>query len=302
MKAVSRRQFLKYCAGAAAALGLDLSTLARLERALAAGTTPKVIWLNGANCTGCTISLANRISSEGPADVADLLVNYIDLTFHANLMGAAGDAAVDIIHETASSGFILAVDGGIPTSFGGRSCILWSESGRDVTALEAVSLLAPKASAVLAIGTCASFGGIPSGSPNLTGIKAVADVAGVKTINIAGCPVHPDWLIGTVAQILAGARLELDSLRRPRLFFSRKVHENCPRKGRKGVKLFGSHGYCMNELGCKGKKTMADCPSRLWNGRTNWCIGADTVCLGCTEYGFPDSFSPFFRWSQDNKN
>ena len=136
MKGIGRRDFLKYCIGSAAVLGLDLTVVGQLQKALAGdGTLPTVVWLNGANCTGCTVSLANRISSDGPTDIADLLINYIDLAFHPNLMGASGDLAVQTLHNaTDGAGFILAVDGGIPTAFGGHTCMLWTEKdGREVT-------------------------------------------------------------------------------------------------------------------------------------------------------------------------
>ncbi|MBW1829973.1 MAG: iron hydrogenase, partial [Deltaproteobacteria bacterium] len=163
MKEVSRRNFIKYCIASAAALGLNLTVLGKLEQVLAAGgNAPTVIWLNGANCTGCTVSLANLFSTQEPTDVADLLVNTIDLAFHPNLMGAAGDLAVAQLKSAASGSFILAVDGGIPTAFGGRTCMVWTEGGREITAMEAVKELAPKAAVVLSIGTCASFGGVPA--------------------------------------------------------------------------------------------------------------------------------------------
>ncbi|HKI50254.1 MAG TPA: iron hydrogenase, partial [Desulfobacteria bacterium] len=203
MKGVNRRDFLKYCIGSAAALGLNLSVLGKLEKALAAGGGPPIIWLNGANCTGCTVSLANLFSnSDGTSNVADLLINTINLAFHPNLMGAAGDLAVTELRNATQGGFVLAVDGGVPTAYGGRTCMLWTENGREVTALEAIQELAPKAAAVLAIGTCASFGGMPGGDPNPTGVRSVSQISGVSTINIPGCPSHPDWVVGTIAQLL----------------------------------------------------------------------------------------------------
>ena len=298
MKDVSRRDFMKYCIGSAAVLGLNLTVLGKLEKALAAGGGPPIIWLNGANCTGCTVSLANLFSeSAGTTNVADLLLNTIDLAFHPNLMGAAGDLAVAELRSasTREGGFVLAVDGGIPTAFGGRTCMLWTEDGREVTAMEAIKDLAPKAAAVLSIGTCASFGGVPAGNPNPTGIQSVGQIAGVDTINIPGCPIHPDWVVGTIAQLLAGESPSLDSDGRPKAFFGKEIHDNCPRKeGGDKAKTFGMDGQCLKELGCKGPDTKADCYSRHWNSGTNWCIGANAICIGCTEEGFPDKFSPFY--------
>jgi len=302
MQEVSRRNFLKYCIGSAAALGLNLTVLGKLEQALAAGgNAPPIIWLNGANCTGCTVSLANLIGSSAPSDVADLLINTIDLAFHPNLMGAAGDEAVENLNTAIAGGpgsYVLAIDGGIPTAFGGHTCVLWTDGGQEVTAQEAVLSLAPNALAVLAIGTCASFGGIPSADPNPTGIVSVRDMAGSKTINIPGCPTHPDWIVWTIANLLAGTNIELDDDQRPKDLFHKdlmKIHKNCPRKGREKADIFGVQDECLKELGCKGPDTVADCFSRQWNNGTNWCIGANSICLGCTEKGFPDEFSPFYK-------
>lgn len=289
---VTRRDFLKYCAGSAAALGLEASVLGSLEKALAAGGTP-IIWLSAANCTGCTVSLANRISTTAPLDVADLLINTINLAYHVNLMAGAGASAVQTLRTASASKFILAVEGGIPTAFGGNTCMLWTENGTDVTALDAVKQLAPKAAAVICVGTCSSFGGIPGGSPNPTGIKSVKAATGVSTINIPGCPAHPDWIVWTVAQLLAGTKPALDASGRPTALYGKKVHSACPRTAQDWALAPGRSG-CLNNLGCKGRNTGADCPTRMWNNKTNWCIGANSLCLGCTESGFPDKFSPFY--------
>ena len=86
---ISRRGFLKYCIGSATPLGPPLSVLGKLEGALAAVNKgwPAVVWLAGANCTGCTVSLANRISDEGPTDLVDLLTGTINLAYHPNPTG-----------------------------------------------------------------------------------------------------------------------------------------------------------------------------------------------------------------------
>ncbi|MCK8601708.1 hydrogenase small subunit [Desulfoferrobacter suflitae] len=298
---VSRRSFLKYCIASAATIGLDLSVVKLLEKALAAAEAPPVLWLNGANCTGCTVSLANVVAHAGALDVGDLLINTINLTFHPNLMGAAGDLAVTTLFDAAQAGgYILAVDGGIPTAFDGHTCIVWTDprTGMEVTALEAVTELAGGAAAVLCIGTCASFGGIPAGNPNPTSIRSVREIIGGSTINIPGCPPHPDWMVWTFAQLLAGLSPKLDSSGRPKELFSGKsgVHKKCPRKEVDGkAATFGTDGLCLKKLGCRGPECKADCSTRLWNNGTNWCVGANAICLACTENGFPDKFSPFYR-------
>ncbi len=300
---IHRREFLKYCIGSAAALGLPLSVVGKLQNALAADAPlPKVIWLNAANCTGCTVSLANLFSDSGPADVADLLINTIDLAFHPTLMGAAGDLAVAQLLEASQGSYILAIEGGIPRAFNGHTCMLYTNQGHEVTALEAVSSLAQNAACVLAIGTCASYGGIPGGDPNPTDIVSVSAASGVSTINIPGCPSHPDWIVSTIAQLLAGNVPQLDSSSRPANLFGRKIHERCPREDDDEVHTIGLGYGCLEEVGCKGEKTRADCPTRLWNSKTNWCVGAGSICIACTERGFPDNFSPFYelRYSYTN--
>ena len=294
---VERRQFLKYCVGSAAALGLPMTVLGKLEQALANGDVnlPKVIWLNGANCTGCTVSLANLFSDSGPSDLADLLLNTIDLEFHPNLMGAAGDLAVQQLQATAQGDFILVVEGGVPTAFNGHTCLLWTENGKDVTAMEAVQQLAPKAAAVLCVGTCSSFGGIPAANPNPTGVVSVSELTGLPTINMPGCPTHPDWIVSTIAHLLAGEVPPMDQNRRPLEMYGNLIHKQCPRKGDQEAKTIGIPNTCLKEIGCKGEKTRSDCPARKWNNGTNWCIGAGAICIGCTEKGFPDQFSPFYK-------
>jgi hydrogenase small subunit len=269
-----------------------------LQKVLATGGGPPIIWIAAANCTGCTVSLANRIATDAPTDAVDLLINTVNLAFHPNLMGAAGSLAVQNALKAEKSGaFVLAVEGGVPTAFGGRCCYVWRENGRDMTAMEVVKRLAPKAVAVLSIGTCASFGGMSGASPNPTGIQSVQALTGRSTINIPGCPAHPDWIVGTIARLLAGTTVSLDSYGRPMDYFKLAIHGACPRKGQPRATTFGQEGLCLRDKGCKGPKTRGDCPSRNWNGGTNWCVGANAVCNGCTENGFPDRFSPFFRFA-----
>jgi hydrogenase small subunit len=112
---VTRRDFLSYCVGSAAALGLA-RVRAPLDKELAATDGTPIIWLKGACCSGCTVSLANRISKTAPMDAADLLIHTIDLVYHPVLMGAAGESAVQQLINASSGKFILAVEGGIMVS------------------------------------------------------------------------------------------------------------------------------------------------------------------------------------------
>jgi hydrogenase small subunit len=273
-----------------------------MEKALASTSGPPIIWIKGASCSGCTVSLANRVSSAAPVDLADLLVHTIDLVYHPTLMAAAGDLAVQTLRKAEAGTFILAVEGGIPTQYGGRTCTLWTQNGVDVTALSAVQELAPKARYVLSIGTCASYGGVAGAAPNPTSIVSVSTASGRSTLNVPGCPPHPDWIVWTIAQLLAGTAPALDSYRRPTALYGATVHSKCSRRYSAWAKSLGQTGLCNGNLGCKGRRTYADCSTRQWNNGTNWCVGtvsaggngADSLCLGCTESGFPDKFAPIF--------
>jgi len=286
---VSRRDFLKFCGISAATLGLSATDLFRLKEVLANPNAPPVIWLQGSACTGCSVSFLNRISTTAPLTAADVLTNSINLIYHPNLMGLAGDFAVDEIEKAYNKGgYVLVVEGGVPTKDGGVACLAWSHDKGDVTFLQAVLELSSKAAAILSVGTCASFGGIPAAPPNPTGVQSVKAATGKKTINIPGCPPHPDWIVWVVVQLLLNKSISLDSSGRPQKLFSRTVHDVCPRKERDEARYFGVDRRCLKELGCRGPETKANCPQVLWNGGVNWCIDANAPCLGCTNPNFPD--------------
>jgi NiFe hydrogenase small subunit HydA len=285
---ISRREFLRYCGVSAAALGLSTVELGGLERALANLGAPTVIWLQGAACTGCSVSFLNRISNQEPLTAADVLIDSINLTYHPNLMAAAGESAVAAVEDAYNAGgYLLAVEGGVPTAFGGATCWAWSTGGADTTFVDAVTALAARASKILSIGTCACWGGVPAAPPNPTGVKGVGAATGMPTINIAGCPPHPDWITWVIVQLLLGKTVAVDSYGRPTQFFSRTVHDQCPRRETEETETFGVDRRCLKELGCQGPVTRANCPIQLWNGGTNWCIDANARCLRCTEPSFP---------------
>jgi hydrogenase small subunit len=292
---ISRRDFLKFLGASAATLGLSGTDLGRLQKVLANPAGPSVIWLQGAGCTGCSESFLNRISASTsePKTAADVLINSVNLMYHPNLMALAGEDAVDQAEAAYNKGgYVLAVEGGIPTAFGGNTCWAWSVSRtdgtfQDVTFQKAVQDLAGKAAAILCIGTCASWGGIPAAPPNPTGIKGVKAATGKNTINIAGCPPHPDWIVWAVVQILLGQPIALDAHGRPTYLFGRTVHDRCPREDRDEARTFGVDNRCLEELGCRGPRTRGNCPTQLWNNQTNWCVDANALCIGCTDPQFP---------------
>lgn len=292
---ITRREFLKYCISSAAAIGLGESMVSTLKKAFAGEiNVPTVIWIEGSSCSGCSISMANLIgdcSDSGPVDFNDLLTNYANLAFSKTFMSAAGDMAVSSLREAQQKDYILVVEGGIPTAFNGKACTVFTENGADVTMMDAVLELAPGAVSVICAGTCSSFGGIPASSPNPINVVSVSALTGIQTINLPGCPVHPDWIAATIASLMCGNVPDLDASGRPVAIYGASIHDKCPRKpmydsGSFAVK-FGQEGTCLYKMGCNGPTSYADCPRRGWNNGLNYCIQSNGNCIGCVESSFP---------------
>ena len=309
---VTRRAFVTLCGVSAASLGLSHtpwgvdwvpSPAVRRAFAQAADGKPPVIWLQGASCTGCSVSLLN---STHPS-VADVLLNIISLRYHPTVMAAAGDlatSAMEDVERNAAGEFILIVEGSVPTAAGGAYCIVGEHNGRPETMLERTKRLGAAAKAVVALGTCAAYGGIPAAAPNPSGAKRVSEIIGKPTINIAGCPPHPDWIVGSLAHVLLFGMPELDDAGRPKLFYDHVIHENCQLyqyfQKEKFAENPGDEG-CLVFLGCKGPVAHSDCYERHWNNGVNWCIGSGAPCIGCTQPDFPDGMSPFYAKLPDEK-
>jgi hydrogenase small subunit len=285
----TRRDFLKYCGISAATLGLTATDLFLLEEALANPNGPSVLWLQGSGCTGCSVSLLNRIAGVSPATAGELLINSVNLVYHPNLMTASGVAAVQALDAAyARGGYVLAVEGGIPTAFGGAAgWAMMDASGRDITIAEAVRKYASRAAAIVCMGTCASWGGIPASGTNPTGIRSVGSFLGMPTINIGGCPPHPDWMVWPIAQLILRKTISRDTLGRPRAIFRDKVHEQCPLKETDEAKNWGEPRSCLKSLGCRGPEAVAPCPTHRWNNGVNFCATAGAPCLNCTTSSFP---------------
>jgi len=270
-----------------------------------------VIWLQTSACTGCTISLLNSASPNVRNILIDQIIPgiHVNLRFHATIMAGSGEPAIEVLEDTAKEKkgtYVLVVEGAVPTATDAPYGVIGERDGKPVEMRERVEDLARKAMAVLAVGTCASFSGIPGAAPNPTecqSVKQFLDAKDITTpiVNIPGCPPHPDWFVGTLASILLNGLPKADDLDdnlRPLTFYGHLIHENCPRRAYfdegKFAKKPGDEG-CLYELGCKGPITYADCPLRLWNGGANWCIGAGAPCSGCTQPEFPDLVSPFYQ-------
>jgi len=228
-------------------------------------------------------------------------------------MAGAGEPVIKVLEDTAKEkkdSYVLVVEGAIPTAPDGIYCISGERKGKPVKFDERLAELARNALAIIAVGTCASFGGIPAGEPNPTGCQPVSTILKAKGIkkplvNVPGCPPHPDWFVGTVASILLSGLPkagDLDDNLRPLAFYGKLIHENCPRRAYfdegKFAKKLGDEG-CLYEMGCKGPITYADCPLRRWNSGTNWVIGAGAPCNGCTQPEFPDLVAPLYEKIED---
>jgi hydrogenase small subunit len=261
-----------------------------------------LVWLAASSCTGCSISLLNSASPSIKNILIDQIIPgvHINLRFHQTIMAGAGEQVIQFLEDTArekKGNYVLAVDGSIPSGATAEYCVMGERDGKPITLEDRLEELARDALAILAVGTCASFGGIPAAAPNPSNaqpVKKVLEDKGISKplINIPGCPPHPDWFVGTVASILLNGlpkAEELDDNLRPLAFYGKLIHENCPRRAYfdegKFAKKPGDEG-CLYELGCKGPITYADCPTRRWNNGTNWVIGAGSPCLGCTQPEF----------------
>jgi hydrogenase small subunit len=304
MKAMglSRRDFIRATAAIGAAFGLEAAGVISLvgdanAKESATGGVP-VLWLQGQACSGCSVSLLNSIFY---TTIDDLAINTLDINFHPNLTAASGNLAVSQIERTYRQGsYVLVLEGAIPTGSGGKFCNLWPGMTFD----KAVERYAERAAYIMGVGTCACFGGIPAAAPNPTGAHGLADYYNNKrVVKVPGCPVHPDWVVGTVAYILAnGSAPALDTYGRPTTFFGRRLHGSwCPFYDTEEVSRPGTRLGCTEEMGCKGPRSYCDCNTRLWNGGAagakgvSWCSGVNAVCLGCSEPTFPDGMSPFYR-------
>ena len=268
-----------------------------------------VIWLQGASCSGCVVSLLNSLSPSIHTVLLRELTpgKHVNLRIQATAMAGQGQQVIDLIEDTAKAkpgGYVLVMEGSIQLT-DPLFATLGEADGEEVPISEKAAELARSAMAVVALGTCAAYGGIPSGRPNPTGAVGIAELLvhekiDTPVISIPGCPPHPDWLVGSLAAVMRYGldAVEVDEIGRPKVFYGQLVHETCPRRADfdagKFARNFGESG-CLYEIGCKGPVTYADCPKRMWNSGTNWCIGAGSPCHGCVEPEFPDRLSPLYR-------
>jgi [NiFe] hydrogenase small subunit len=298
-KGVSRRDFMKYCTFLTATLGLSSSFVPKVAEVFAApAQRPPVIWLHFGECTGCS-EAALRTQYPYPDD---LILEILSLEYHETVMAAAGQQAEDQLQAAMKKydgKFICVVEGAIATNFNGGYGKI---SGR--TFLEIAKEVCARAAGVICIGSCSSYGNIPAAQPNPGGYKGVGEALKIKTVNIAGCPPNPVNFVGTIVNyLLLGKLPTLDDLGRPLFAYGKTIHDQCPRRAHfeneEFVEQFGSEeaalGYCLYKMGCRGPETYNNCPVAKYNDGTSWPVEAGAPCIGCSEPGFWDKFTPFYE-------
>ncbi|MGV6827754.1 MAG: hydrogenase small subunit [bacterium] len=288
---ISRRGFLKFCAATASMMALPPSMVPAIAAALESAKRPSVIWLSFQECTGCTESLTR---SHSPT-VEGLIFDAISLDYHHTLQVASGhgaEAAREAAMEEHYGKYLLVVDGSIPVDNPGFSTIA------GISNLDMLKDVAAGAAAIITVGTCAAYGGLPKADPNPTGARSVSDIITDKPIvNVPGCPPIPTVITGVLTHFLTfGALPELDHLGRPKVFYGQSIHDRCYRRPFYEKGLFAEtfddegarKGWCLYRLGCKGPTTYNACATAKWNQGTSFPIESGHGCIGCSEPDFWD--------------
>ncbi len=264
----------------------------QMLEALAVPGRPPVLWLHFAECTGCTESVLRTTSPW----FDDLIFNNISLDYHETLMAASGASAEASLFNAATQyagQFFCVVEGSVPTANGGTFGMIGNRS-----MLNIAQEVCPKALAVIAIGTCSSYGGLAAAAPNPTGASGVKEALGssfsVPVVKVPGCPPNPVSFVGTLANYaLKGSLPPLDSLGRPLFAYGTRIHDSCPYHDG------ALEARCLEDIGCKGKQCWNNCPTVKFNDGTNWPVGAGHPCIGCSQPNFWDTMTPFYREADD---
>ena len=302
---VSRRSFMKFCATTASMMALPPSMIPVIAQALEKARRPSVIWLSFQECTGCTESLTRAHTST----IESLIFDAISLDYHHTLQAAAGhaaEAAREAAMEENFGNYLLVVDGSIPLDNPGFSTIA------GISNLDMLTETAKGAAAIIAVGTCATYGGIPHANPNPTGAVSVKDIITDKPIiNVPGCPPIPVVITGVLAHYLTfGTSPELDHIGRPNAFYGQSIHDRCYRRPFYDKGQFAEtfddegarKGWCLYKLGCKGPTTYNACATIKWNNGTSFPIEAGHPCIGCSEPDFWDGGGFYKALSMPTEN
>ena len=294
---VDRRDFMKWASAVTGMLMLPASFTPLVAEVTLLMNRAPVIWLELQDCAGNSEAL---LRADGPK-IDEIVLDIISLEFHETLMAASGHDAEkqleDAMH-TFKGEYLLFVEGSIPMGMNGQYGTIGA-SGE--TFYDHLMRVSKDAAAVVAVGSCATFGGVPAASPNPTGAVGVMDVVkGKPIINIPACPANPANMVGVILHyILTGQVPELDSLLRPKFAFGYRIHDNCERRAHfdagEYVEEWGDEGaknnFCLYKVGCKGPMTFNNCSIVRYNEGVNWPIGVGRGCIGCSEPDFWDKYA-----------
>jgi len=271
-----------------------------------------VLWLQSGGCGGCSMSLLCADTADFPALLQSAGVRML---WHPSLSLESGHELVDLLEACADGRErldVLCVEGAVmrgPNGTG-RFHLL---AGTGVPMMNWIERLAATAKHVVAVGSCAAWGGITAAGDNATescGLQYDDDRiggllgagfrsgSGLPVINVAGCPTHPGWVVDSLMALAAGAlnAEDLDGFARPRFYADQLVHHGCTRNEYYEFKASAEKpsdlGCMMEHMGCKGTQAHADCNTRLWNGQGS-CTRGGYACVSCTEPGFQDPGHPY---------
>lgn len=292
---IDRRSFVKMCTALAATMGLSRHAVAQMETAVASPARPPVIWIGAQECTGCTTSL---LRATHPT-LENLVLDVISLEYHEVLNAGAGDQAEEGKHdamEKYKGQYVLVVDGTIPLKNEGVYCMV---AGKPVA--DHIEEAAKDAAAIIAIGSCAAWGGVAAAHSNPSGAVSLEKFLKEKgidkpVVNIPGCPPNPHNFLATVFYFITYGKLPaLDAKGRPLFAYDRLIHEHCERRPHFDAGRFAHefgddghrHGWCLYRLGCKGPETYGNCPTLEFCdvGGGIWPVGIGHPCCGCNEEG-----------------
>jgi uptake hydrogenase small subunit len=272
----------------------------------------KLVWLQSGGCGGCTLSW---LGSEWGSLFATLADAGIEIVWHPSISEACADESLAILNACVdgSAPFdVLCIEGSLlrGPQGSGRFHVM---AGTERPMIEWVRLLAARAKHVIAMGSCAAFGGVTAAGINPTdacglqydggnpgGLLGTSFRAGadLPVINVSGCPTHPDWVTETLLALARGEMKEsdLDELARPRFYTDVLVHHGCNRNEfyefKASAEKNGDQGCLMEHMGCKGTQAHADCNQRPWNGGGSCTVGG-YACISCTEPAFEEPGHPF---------
>jgi len=264
-----------------------------------------LLWLQSGGCGGCSQSL---LCAEAPGLVMAFAAAGINLLWHPSLSEAGGADFRGLLEQVMAGEIrldILCLEGSVIRGPNG-SGLFHRMAGTDQAMMTWIDALARRAEYVVAVGSCAAYGGITAAGDNPSdacglqydgeerrGLLDSGFVAlgGLSVVNIAGCPTHPNWVTETLMQIASGhmRQTDMDELGRPRSYADHLVHHGCPRNEYYEYKASAEKpsdlGCLMENLGCLGTQAHADCNTRLWNGEGS-CLRGGYACINCTAPGF----------------